>query len=60
MFTPLAQYAVQIIRDDRLAEAQAARNRRLAREARAAARDRTSAAAAHPVQARGRVAPAAS
>jgi hypothetical protein len=60
MFTPLAQYAVQIIRDDRLAEAQAARNRRLAREARAAARDRTSASAAHPVQAPARVAPAAS
>jgi len=36
MFTPLAQYAVQLVTEDRLAEAQAAQRRRAAREAREA------------------------
>jgi hypothetical protein len=33
MVTPLAQYVAQIVRDDRMVEAQAARRRRLARRA---------------------------
>jgi hypothetical protein len=58
MFTPLAQYAVQIVSHDRLAEAQAARSRRRAREAREAARGREGTAAARAVPVRRRFAPA--
>jgi hypothetical protein len=60
MFAPLAQYAVQIVSHDRLAEAQAARSRRLAREARDAALAREGKAAARAVPARRRFAPATS
>jgi hypothetical protein len=33
VFTPLAQYAVQVVRHDRMVEARAAHRRRLARDA---------------------------
>jgi hypothetical protein len=55
MFSPLAQYVVQVVREDHLAEAKAAHRRRLARERRqeGAAKVRRSSA---PVAATGRLA----